>query len=162
MARQKAKLYDDLYYEIFSLLTEWVLANHVNYDTSFYKESGYFPYYDKNDCNRIPSNFYELLKNLHFYLFYEKLNSRINDKNDPFPLTILEDEKLSNIHDKIIVWYENHRLHPKFNQAKPNRKRCYRPTQYRNASFWLWHKLRKKLREWKKENNISYHLICVD
>ena len=162
MANQDAELYDDLYNEIFDILIDWIQTNYIDYNISHYRKLGYFPYYDKNDYNRIPSNSFTIQWLLGGYLFDLKLKSKIDSQKNPFPLAVLEDEKLSHIHDKIIAWVESHRLSPKFNKPALNRHRCYRPTQYRKAKGWLQRQLRQKLWAWEKENDIEFHIICVD
>ena len=161
MKRNNIKLYDELYYEIFNLLTDWIKSNNVNYDFMRYKTIGFFPYFEKDDCNRIPANW----SDMHWYLLRHlvdvKLEKRINEEGNPFPLAIFEDEKLSCIHYKIKDWYERHRLYPEFNKPEPNRKRCYRPTQYKYARRWLWRNIRKKLWKWKFDNKIEFHLTYV-
>lgn len=158
MTKKILKLYDDLYYEIFNDLTNWILTNNINYKFTTYRNLGYFPIYDKDDCNRIPANWFAWQWTLKWYLLYAKLENRIEDKENLYPLAIFEDEKLTIIHDKIITWYERHRLHPKFNKPASNRKLCYRPTQYNNARRWLQSQLTHELWKWKEENNIHFHL----
>lgn len=155
MTTSKMKLYNDLFYEIFTLLIDWIQNNNINYDIFSYRQLGYFPYYDKNDSDRIYANSLHLRWRLHWYLAYEKIEKRMAIQEDPFPLAILEDEKLSIIHTKIIAWCETHRLHPEFNKPTPQRKRCYRPTQYRKAWYWLWSKLRKNIRVWEKRTTYT-------
>ena len=162
MANKIPKLYDDLYYEIFNLITDWILTNNIHYTSHIYDALGYFPVYDKDDINKVPCNWFAWRWQFSQTLFDAKLEEKIDDEGSPYPLAILEDEKLSDIHYKIIIWCERHRLHLKFNKPKPNRKRCYRPTQYRNAKYWLRGELNYKLWKWKKENNIHHIPIYID
>ena len=152
------KLQDDLYEEIFALITDWIMTNDIFYNPFHFRRYGYFPTYQKDEVDKPELNYFAISSTLRWVLFNRNIETLYERyKNSEYGLgviilSVLEDEKLMTIHEKTIEWFERHRLCPEFNEVKKGRAKCYRPSQYRAARKWLWRNYRKKLDEWRKKH----------
>lgn len=150
-----ANLKDDSYKEVYALIGEWILTNKNDYSHFSYRRNGYIPQYPANESSKIYLSLSAMLYSLRFILgqynieaLYEKHKDN-KDYSGIVILSVLEDEKLMAIHNKILEWCERHRKHPDFNKSAKGRTKCYRPTQYAYARYWLWKNYRKQLREFR-------------
>ena len=161
-------LYDDLQEEIYALIFDWIMTNDIQYSRCYYLRRGYFEKYPKGTVNVISSNFTVMMLELQWVLgryniqaLYERYKGNKGGW-DAVILSVIENEKLRAIHEKMLLWAERHRLRPEFNKVEKGRKKCYRPTQYLYAVSWLWRNYRKRLRLWWMEKqkiqqiNISF------
>ena len=151
------KLQDDLYEEIFVLITDWIMTNDIQYSHYHCSKYGYLKQYEEGEEKQW-QNYHTIMWVLRFLLgrynieaVYERYKkSKFN--SGVMVLAVLEDELLMTIHEKMLEWAERHRLRPEFNKAKKGRTRCYRPTQYSNAVHWLWKHYRELLWKWRKKH----------
>ena len=152
-----SKLTDNLYEEIFALITDWIMTNDIDFNHYHCREYGYLKQYAQDD-EKLSKNYFAMMFTLRWALgrynleaFYERYQKE-QGTSSVMTLAILEDEKLMAIHEKMLLWAERHRQRPEFNKVEKGRGKCYRPTQYYYAIRWLWKDYRKPLLDWKKEH----------